>query len=153
MSEVAETFKNQLARSEWMDEETRNKAIEKLSAIRYDIAFPHWLLNQTYVDNYYAELRVTDDYALNQFLSVHQQLRRNLALLRKDPKEMWSMTPNTVNAYYDNNHNKFVLPAGILNRPFYYPERGLPLALTYGGLGSVIVHEVSLFFVLYEGGA
>lgn len=34
----------------------------------------------------------------------------------------WSMTPPTVNAYYNPTKNDIVLPAGILQTPFYSPS-------------------------------
>jgi putative endopeptidase len=54
---------------------------------------------------------------------------------------VWNMTPPTVNAYYNSTRNEIVFPAGILQPPFYDPNRDD--AMNYGGMGSVIGHELT----------
>jgi putative endopeptidase len=51
------------------------------------------------------------------------------------------MTPQTVNAYYNPLFNEIVFPAGILQPPFY--DYRADEAVNYGGIGSVIGHEIS----------
>jgi putative endopeptidase len=45
-----------------------------------------------------------------------------------------------VNAYYDGSYNKFVLPVGILQYPFFDPKS--PMELNLGAIGTVIGHEL-----------
>lgn len=56
-------------------------------------------------------------------------------------KTLWGMTPPTVNAYYNPVMNEIVFPAGILQFPFFDPNADD--AVNYGGIGSVIGHEMS----------
>src|SRR5439155_17740016 len=56
-------------------------------------------------------------------------------------KSEWSMTPPTVNAYYNPLENNINFPAGILRPPFYAADRDA--ALNYGGAGAVIGHELT----------
>jgi putative endopeptidase len=56
-------------------------------------------------------------------------------------RKLWGMTPPTVNAYYSPTMNEIVFPAGILQPPFYDPNRDD--ALNYGGVGAVIGHEMT----------
>jgi len=51
------------------------------------------------------------------------------------------MTPPTLNAYYSPQNNEIVFPAGILQPPFFDPTADD--ALNYGGIGSVIGHEMT----------
>ena len=51
------------------------------------------------------------------------------------------MSPPTVNAYYNPQNNEIVFPAGILQPPFFDPDADD--ALNYGGMGSVIGHEMT----------
>jgi putative endopeptidase len=53
----------------------------------------------------------------------------------------WNMTPPTVNAYYNPLRNEIVFPAGILQPPFYDPNRDD--AMNYGAMGAVIGHELT----------
>ena len=51
------------------------------------------------------------------------------------------MNPQTVNAYYSSSKNEIVFPAGILQPPFFNAE--VDDALNYGGIGTVIGHEIT----------
>jgi predicted metalloendopeptidase len=53
----------------------------------------------------------------------------------------WSMTPPTVNAYYNSTFNEIVFPAGILQPPFFNADADD--AVNYGAIGAVIGHEIS----------
>jgi putative endopeptidase len=67
---------------------------------------------------------------------------RDLAKIGKPvDRTQWDMTPPTVNAYYSPPMNEIVFPAGILQPPFYDPHADD--AINYGGIGSVIGHELT----------
>ena len=51
------------------------------------------------------------------------------------------MTPQTVNAYYNSTTNEITFPAAILRWPFF--DMTADDAVNYGGIGSVIGHEIS----------
>ena len=51
------------------------------------------------------------------------------------------MTPPTVNAYFDPNANEIAFPAGIMQSPFFNEDADD--AINYGGIGSVIGHEIT----------
>ncbi len=55
-------------------------------------------------------------------------------------RNRWGMGPLTVNAYYSPPDNKFVMPIGILQYPFYDPN--LPVEVNLGAVGAVIGHEL-----------
>jgi len=55
-------------------------------------------------------------------------------------RDRWSMSPLTVNAYYSASDNKFVMPLGILQYPFYDPAA--PDHVNLGAVGAVIGHEL-----------
>ena len=52
----------------------------------------------------------------------------------------WTMTPPTINAYYDPQLNTINFPAGILQPPFFDPTKDD--AVNYGAIGMVIGHEI-----------
>jgi predicted metalloendopeptidase len=56
-------------------------------------------------------------------------------------KGEWYMTPQTVNAYYSPSTNEITFPAAILRPPFF--DMTADDAVNYGGIGSVIGHEIS----------
>ena len=73
----------------------------------------------------------------NQF-----EFKRQVAKIGKPvDKSEWFMTPPTVNAYYDPQNNNINFPAGILQPPFY--DNKIDDAVNFGGVGSVIGHELT----------
>jgi endothelin-converting enzyme/putative endopeptidase len=52
----------------------------------------------------------------------------------------WTMTPPTINAYYDPQLNTINFPAGILQPPFFEAEEDE--AANYGAIGLIIGHEI-----------
>lgn len=131
---------DRITQLDWMTDETKEKALEKLATFNVKIGFP---------DNWkdYSGLEVNDDpgtasYVENVWNSSNFSFKENMDKLGKpiDKKE-WFMTPQTVNAYYNPTWNEIVFPAGILQPPFYNYKADA--AVNFGGIGAVIGHEIS----------
>jgi putative endopeptidase len=120
----------------WMGEETKVEARKKLDAITDKIGYPdHW--------KDYSSIEVKrDDLLGNVTRAANYERKRNLAKFGKpvDPTE-WSMTPPTVNAYYNPPQNNINFPAGILQPPFF--DNTYDAAVNFGGIGVVIGHEMT----------
>ena len=122
---------------EWMSEETKVKAQEKLAAFTVKIGYP-----DKWKD--YSTLDITPDktYYENLRNASAWYVKDNLDKLGKPTdKTEWGMTPQTVNAYYNPTTNEICFPAAILQKPFFDPEADEPV--NYGGIGVVIGHEMS----------
>jgi putative endopeptidase len=120
----------------WMTEPTKKAAEEKLAMIRNKIGYP-----EKWRD--YTALNVDrDDLLGNLRRSAVFERDFDLDHLGKpvDEKE-WSMTPPTVNAYYDPSFNDINFPAGILQPPFF--DFTIDPAVNFGGIGVVIGHEMT----------
>jgi putative endopeptidase len=120
----------------WMGDDTRAKALEKLSMFTVKIGYP-----STWRD--YSKLTLKpDDLYGNAIRAGAFRWERDVARLHQPvDKAEWGMTPQTVNAYYSPVSNEIVFPAAILAPPFFDPD-GDP-AINYGGIGGVIGHETS----------
>lgn len=59
-------------------------------------------------------------------------------------KKEWSMTPQTLNAYYNPSANEIVFPAAILQAPFY--DKKADYETNLGGIGLIIAHEITHAF-------
>ncbi len=57
IQEIKDAFKRNLPLLEWMDDATRNAAIEKANAVIDKIGFPKYILNQTALDERYEKVR------------------------------------------------------------------------------------------------
>ncbi|MBE4753312.1 M13 family metallopeptidase [Corallococcus sp. ZKHCc1 1396] len=120
---------------EWMSPETKARAKEKLGTVQVGIGHP-----DTWRD--YAALEVVKGDAFgNAERAERFDYQRNLAKLGKpvDRKE-WFMTPQEVNALNSPQQNSIIFPAAILQAPFFDPNADP--AVNYGGIGSVIGHEI-----------
>ncbi|CAO3690443.1 unnamed protein product [Rhizopus stolonifer] len=158
INQILNAWTARLTQSTWLDAETKTRAIEKVKKIghqeAYSIVSPDDRSPRS-LDAFYADIQVKEkDYFGNQ-MSVYQSgFRKDWNQIGKVMnKDEWYMTPHEVNAYYTPNFNKVVIPAGILQTPFYNTE--VPNYLNYGGIGAVIGHEITHAFDnsgrLYDG--
>ncbi len=129
---LAQRFQN----LEWMSEVTKDKALEKLSAMNVKIGYP-----DKWKD--YSNLEVsTDSYVQNILNSRNFSRLENLEKIGKPvDKTEWFFPPQTVNAYYAPSLNEICFPAGILQPPFFYIDGDD--AINYGAIGAVIGHEMT----------
>ena len=94
---------------------------------------------------YYADLEVgaaDGNYAVYRKAQQWDVARNIRDLDQPVDKYRWGMSPPTVNAYYSPSKNLIAFPAGILQPPFWHGAEALD-ALNYGGIGSVIGHELT----------
>ncbi|XP_053161461.1 endothelin-converting enzyme 2 isoform X2 [Hemicordylus capensis] len=146
ITEIRAAFEESLDHLDWMDETTRQAAKEKADSIYDMIGFPEFILDDKELDDVYDGYEVSEDSFFQNMLNFYNFSARFMAeQLRKPPnRDQWSMTPQTVNAYYLPTKNGIVFPAGILQAPFY--ARNHPKALNFGGIGVVMGHELTHAF-------
>jgi putative endopeptidase len=121
---------------EWMTPQTKQRAHAKLALFSTKIGYPSkWR-------DWSALVVKRDDLIGNELRATAVAFDRDIAKLGGpiDQAE-WSMTPQTVNAYYSSSHNEIVFPAAILQPPFF--DADADDAVNYGGIGAVIGHEIS----------
>ncbi len=121
---------------DWMVEDTKKKALEKLNKMSVKIGYPDkWrsyddleIGRNSYFDNVIAASVFNFDYSMAK-------------AGKKVDKAEWHMTPQTVNAYYNPTLNEIVFPAAILQPPFFNMDADD--AVNYGAIGAVIGHEMT----------
>lgn len=120
----------------WMSDETKAKALEKLSTIYVKVGYPDQWRD-------YSGLAIKDDsYWANILRSNEFDFDYMLTKAGKPvDKNEWLMTPQTVNAYYNPTTNEICFPAGILQYPFF--DMNADDAFNYGAIGVVIGHEMT----------
>ncbi|MBB4804926.1 putative endopeptidase [Chryseobacterium defluvii] len=124
----------------WMSSTTKEKALTKLNKFKVKVAYP-----DKWKD--YSQLNILSE---SQGGSLYKNLqnisewkyKENLDKVGKPvDKSKWTMSPQTVNAYYSPQNNEIVFPAAILQPPFFNPQADP--AVNFGGIGGVIGHEMS----------
>ncbi len=119
----------------WMSPDTKRQAIVKLKGIEDKIGYPsHW--------RDYSSVKVVRDSWLNNVAqSSSFEFERWVSKIgRPVDRSEWTMTPPTINAYYDPQLNTINFPAGILQPPFFDPTKDD--AVNFGAIGMVIGHEI-----------
>ncbi|WP_150461888.1 M13 family metallopeptidase [Nesterenkonia ebinurensis] len=136
---LVEAYRRSISELEWMGEQTRAKALEKLEALRPMIGYP-----VKWID--YSEVTVAaDDVVGNVSAASVAAWERDTAKIDEGPDpDEWHMTPQTVNAYYSPLESVIVFPAAILQLPFFSVERDM--AQNFGAIGAVIGHEIGHAF-------
>lgn len=122
---------------EWMSDDTKAKAIEKLQAITIKIGYPDEWRDYSGLD-----IDASKSYYENIQRAAKFEQAYSLSYLGKPvDKKKWYMTPQTVNAYYNPSSNEICFPAGILQYPFF--DMSADDAFNYGAIGVVIGHEMT----------
>ena len=122
---------------EWMSDETKAKAHEKLASFIVKIGYPDKWRDYTAL-----EINKDDSYFTNLLRAAKFEQEYSLSFLDKPvDKAKWYMTPQTVNAYYNPSSNEICFPAGILQYPFF--DMQADDAFNYGAIGVVIGHEMT----------
>ncbi|MCP3144525.1 M13 family metallopeptidase [Pyxidicoccus xibeiensis] len=136
---IVTAFGHRIDNLPWMSPETKAKAREKLGTLQTSIGHP-----EKWRD--YSGLEVIRGDAFgNAERATLFDLKRNLGKLGKpvDRKE-WFMVPQVVNALNSPQQNSIIFPAAILQPPFF--DANADPAVNYGGIGSVIGHEIAHSF-------
>ena len=128
-------YADKIGHAAWMDEATRAEALAKLKAFEPRTGHP-----MKYID--YAPMVVSPANPLaNAVAAGDFQWQLQLSRFpRPVDRSLWSMTPQTVNAYYSSLSNQITFPAAILQPPYFDPHADP--AVNYGAIGAIIGHEM-----------
>ena len=127
-------YKEAILGLEWMSEETKEQALDKLAKFTPKIGYPDKWRD-------YSNLEVGDNLINNLRRAALFSHNRQIGKLGKPiDRDEWFMNPQTVNAYYNPTMNEIVFPAAILQPPFFNMEADD--AVNYGAIGGVIGHEM-----------
>ncbi len=135
VANLVEAYRQSITALDWMTDETRARALDKLDKFTPKIGYPvKW--------RDYSALSVDPTDLLGNVRAVASfQVDRELGKIGKPiDRDEWFMTPQTINAYYNPGFNEIVFPAAILQFPFFDANRDA--AANYGAIGAVIGHEI-----------
>lgn len=136
VNNLQQTFADRIGRLDWMSDATKQRALQKLTAFTKKIAYPDKWKDYQGVNisgtDFVSNLRSTGQWRYNYMVN---------RLGQPVDRTEWGMTPPTINAYYNPVNNEIAFPAGILQFPFF--DFGADDAIIYGGIGSVIGHEMT----------
>jgi putative endopeptidase len=131
-------FKNKIQNNDWMENKTKMEAIKKIDNMNMKIGYPN-----KYYKNY-DNLIIDNNNSYLQNIMIIKNFNNKYKykeLYKKVNKEKWIFDSFIVNAFYEPQYNELIIPAGILQEPFFslkYSD-----AKNFGGIGTVIAHEIN----------
>jgi len=151
---IRESLSDRLEKNPWMDSATRVAAEEKIQAMHQQICYPDsWDSVLEFEQLLDGPLSPNDYFKNTQRLHIVNDVIEFNSVLHLVDTGQWSFdfvekfieTPEIINAFYAPNLNRFTIAAGITGPPFIYPMNDVPslLVSTFGGIGSVIGHELT----------
>lgn len=141
---MLDVYEKRLRENDWLSEATKEKAIVKLNALILKIGYPDK------IEEIYDRMTVTPEseggslYSNARAAEIENVKYNTEKLHQPVDRTVWLMPGNMVNACYDPQRNDLTFPAAILQAPFYDLKQDR--AENFGGIGTVIAHEVSHAF-------
>ncbi len=142
--EMIEVYKERIRNNDWLNDQTKEKAILKLKTLTVHVGYPEEIppyYDMFTIDGYengsdlvLERLKMTRIKNELEFQKYNKPVNRNI----------WSMPASMVNAYYNPTNNQIVFPAAILQKPYYSLDQAP--SENYGGIGAVMAHEISHAF-------
>jgi putative endopeptidase len=124
--------------NKWLSKDGKKEALAKMKTARLQLVKPH---NDREWD--FLPLKTYDakSFIHNLHTLAAAQWEKTLKEVSEPAnQDAWGMGPLTVNAYYSPNENKFVLPIGIMQFPFY--DKDGSVIENLGAVGAVMGHEM-----------
>jgi putative endopeptidase len=133
--EIEAALSDDIQSLSWMSPATKQQAIVKLKGIEDKIGYPsHW--------RDYSSVKISRDSFLGNVSQASSfEFERWVAKIGKPvDRTEWTMTPSTINAYYDPQLNTINFPAGILQPPYF--DSTEDDSVNMGATGAIIGHEI-----------
>jgi putative endopeptidase len=142
MEKVAETIRasilDGIEKNTWLSDQGKKGALLKVKTAKLQLVQPMTDKEWDFKDiEKYSQSKPHEN---GKILALASHKRTLKKLKEGVNQEAWGMGPLTVNAYYSPEINKFVLPIGILQYPFFVAEGDLIENL--GAVGAVVGHEL-----------
>ena len=141
IKKVIYVYKKMLQSCEWLSDETKSKAIEKLDNLTIHAVNPDkW--------NDYSELNLfkyNNLYDIDRIINEFKWKKFTLDRINTEKdREMWINDITMANAYCSQLENAIIIPAGILNGNLY--SKDMTIEEKLGAIGFIIGHEISHCF-------
>ncbi|MGE3975543.1 MAG: M13 family metallopeptidase [Bdellovibrionales bacterium] len=127
-----------IEKNQWLSPESKKTALRKMKTARLQLVKPRnekeW--------NFNPPAKYTETTPYQNIRNLHYSLMKKTLREFSETRDrnLWYMGPLVVNAYYNPADNKFVMPIGILQYPFYDPS--LPVEVNLAAVGMVVGHEL-----------
>lgn len=139
LDNVIAAFRRRIEASDWLSPASKRGALSKLDHLVIRMGAPDRIRD-------YSSLVTRPGDPVGNWMRA-RALRSRFEidkLGRAVDREEWTMSPQSVNGYYSVSRNQVVLPAALLQPPYFQADADD--AVNYGGLGFFIAHELTHAF-------
>ena len=137
--EVIESYREVISNEDWLSEETKKTALEKLDTMKINAVYPDKWIDYSSLD--FTGLSLVESVEALEDFALEFDINNTNGFVDKD---IWNVDILEPNASYDPTDNSITIYVGILGNPYYY--EGISDEELYGGIGVCIGHEVSHAF-------
>ena len=140
VNRIIKVFKERITKNTWLSQETKELALIKMDKLIYVIGY-----KDKYPDDPHCNFLPDDAFGnsvkyVNWFFDECKQkignpIENNSYWLKLEEMDVFS-----VNAFYSNTKNEFILPNAILQKPFIDLTKKFSYNLAY--IGFIIAHEI-----------
>ncbi|XP_051172752.1 neprilysin-2-like [Leptopilina boulardi] len=142
---IFQQFNTLLNKSDWLDDKTKEKALEKLASLSIINPVIFKLFDDKEIDEYYTNLEITPNNYLQSIINIQKFIKyKDADLFRKSlNKNSWDQhyNPMEVGALFTSFNNSIAISPGILQGVFF--KENIPQYMNYGSIGIVIGHELT----------
>ena len=146
VDEILACYRSMLEEEDWLSDETREKAIEKLDNIHSNVLYPDQLDDWSALDFAGPEeggSLLEANFKILKFRDQLKAARMDTAVDRNKWDQVLSPA-DTVNCNYSSQNNSINIMAAFADGEFY--RDGMSDEQLLGGIGFVIAHEISHAF-------
>ncbi len=146
VDDIRGIYRQRINNLSWMETATKAAAIDKLDKMQVVVGYDK---NATWPQDLYVLYYTNkneDGIYVNNLLADAEAAMNYMFENKAKPvnKSIISEAPQTVNAFYSQQHNKIIILAGILQSPFYSIDATIEENI--GGIGTIIAHEITHAF-------
>ncbi|CAN8015642.1 unnamed protein product, partial [Ixodes persulcatus] len=147
--ELRDAFAVLIDMNTWMDEDTKERARQKLHHVQMNVGFPPWIKSDRDLDEYYKEvpdLRKEEYFiSLLRTMKVHNRIMYGRLRRYKRAEDFgWVPTGLSNTMYYSLLGNYLLLPIDYVQFPFFLID--MPPPINFGSLGSVMGQHLTYGF-------
>jgi endothelin-converting enzyme len=141
---LEEAFIGRIGTRSWATDRVKKTAVEKVRAMTSKIGLPTSpnAIDPKVVKKFYSDIEITPSFLLNALSFAKSRVAKNWASLDKPvDRQKFPSSTLTTNAFHQASGNTMIILAGIQQSPIY--DVGYPAYITYGGMGSIVGHEIT----------
>nr|RBQ98330.1 hypothetical protein FVER53263_11912 [Fusarium verticillioides] len=141
---LEDAFIGRIGTRAWATDKVKKTAVDKVRAMTSKIGLPTspHVTDAKLVNEFYSDIEITSSLLLNSLSFAKSRVAKNWASLAKPvDRQKFPSSTLTTNAFHQPSGNTMVILAGIQQSPIY--DVGYPAYITYGGMGSIVGHEIT----------